>query len=166
MSQVVTIELDAASFGWLNELRRTHFPAALNHLDAHLTLFHKVEEDDIATIASVLDDRRPQPIALRFRGLRNLGRGVAVDIEAPALVELRAALARALAGRMTRQDQQLFRPHVTIQNKVDPIAARQLLHDLGAVFSAREGTGNAILIGDYLGGPWRLRDRLPFLTAH
>ena len=39
---ILTAELDGASFDWLDELRRAHFPPERNLLPAHLTLFHRL----------------------------------------------------------------------------------------------------------------------------
>ena len=39
---VLTLELDGASFGRLNELRRRHYPPERNMVPAHLTLFHQL----------------------------------------------------------------------------------------------------------------------------
>jgi 2'-5' RNA ligase len=160
-SYVVTLEMDPDSFGWLNDLRRDHFPPARSLLDAHLTLFHKVDANGIATIASTLTTGSRDCIALTFSGLRPLGRGVAIAVAAPDLMDLRNRLARPVADHLTPQDRQTFRPHVTIQNKVDPAEARQLMARLGAAFVPRQGRGTAVLIWEYLGGPWRLHARAP-----
>ena len=45
---IVTLKLDAASFARLDGLRRTHFPAAINRLSAHLTLFHHLPGERLA----------------------------------------------------------------------------------------------------------------------
>lgn len=130
---IVTATLGTADFAWTDNLRRTHFPPERNHLSAHLTLFHHlppsaVDELDrrLATLA-----RSPQPEA-RIVGPMSLGRGVALKIDSPALVAIRAELADAFAGSLTLQDQAGWRPHITIQNKVDPAVARALLEKMQA----------------------------------
>ena len=37
---IVTAELGPADFGWLEGLRRAHYPPERNQLPAHLTMFH------------------------------------------------------------------------------------------------------------------------------
>jgi hypothetical protein len=37
---IISALLGPEDFGWLNDLRRAHFPPERNQLDAHLTLFH------------------------------------------------------------------------------------------------------------------------------
>jgi hypothetical protein len=40
---IVTLKLDPATFARLGTLRRAHFPAHLNLIPAHVSLFHKLE---------------------------------------------------------------------------------------------------------------------------
>ena len=56
----------------------------------------------------------------------DLGEGTALRIESPELEDLHDDLAEALHGLLTPQDQAPWRPHVTIQNKVEPREARRL----------------------------------------
>lgn len=158
-SFVVTLQIDDTSFAWLNALRRDHFPPERNMLDAHLTLFHKLDGDGVAAIEQVLAAERQGDIDLTFSGLISLGRGVAIAVTAPALIDLRKRLTLELGGRLTPQDRQPFRPHVTIQNKVEPAEARALLTRLGSQFVPRQGRGHAVQYWEYLGGPWRLHSR-------
>ena len=160
-SFVVTLQIDDASFAWLNALRRAHFPPARNMLDAHLTLFHKLDADGIAVIARTLASCDRRDIELTFSGFMSLGRGVAVAVTAPALIDLRKRLTQELGVRLSAQDRQPFRPHVTIQNKVEPAQARALLTRLASDFAPRQGFGHAVQCWEYLGGPWRLHSSRP-----
>lgn len=156
---IVTAELDPASFAWLDGLRRQHFPADRNFLAAHLTMFHQVSADDADTVARL---PLPQaPLSAQFTGVRFLGRGVAVNVACAPLIELRETMRHQLK-RVSAQDSQPWRPHVTIQNKVPPSAARQLCEELGSDFQPRSGRVTGILPWEYLGGPWSLLQRLSF----
>lgn len=94
-------------------------------------------------------------------GPRSLGRGVALAVAAAPLLELRARLARSFADWLTAQDRQGFRPHVTLQNKVAPAAARALLGELQAGFVPRPLTATALCLWRYRGGPWDALARVP-----
>jgi len=161
---ILSLGLDAASFSRLNRLRQAHFPAARNHLDAHLTLFHALpgamEAEIAASLATLAAGSPPPP--LRFAGLRSLGRGVAFEVESPELSRLRGLLASAFHGVLGAQDRQGFRPHVTVQNKVDPAVARALLEELRAGFLPWDGQGEALLLWRYRGGPWEPAGAFPF----
>jgi hypothetical protein len=51
---------------------------------------------------------------------------------------------------------------VTIQNKVSAEAALELQRMLEEEFLGHFGTATGLLLWEYLGGPWRLADRIPF----
>lgn len=156
---IVTAELDPTSFACLDELRRRHFPADHNFLSAHLTMFHQVSLDDAEIVAHMLF---PQgPLSAQFAGVRFFGRGVAVDVACAPLIELRETMRRRFK-RVSPQDSQPWRPHVTVQNKVMPSVARQLYEELTAGFQARDGQIVGIMLWEYLGGPWSLWKRLSF----
>lgn len=153
---VLTLKLDRASFATLNELRQRHFPRARNVLPAHLTLFHALpgaEERSIRAELSAICPTVPV-MPLGFPRPLSLGRGVAIAVECPPLRELRAQLAREWAGWLTAQDRQPLRPHVTIQNKVEPDLARRLYAELADGWRPFEGTGEGLLLWRYVGGPW------------
>ena len=97
-------------------------------------------------------DRPFFPVAVT--GVRFLGRGVALDLAAPELTGLRTALATAFDPWLTRQDRQWSRPHVTVQNKVEPDVARALHARLTAAFVPETVTARGLGLWHYRGGPW------------
>ena len=155
---ILTLELDDASFAWLDALRVRHFPRERNFLPAHLTLFHTLSPPQGEGLQRVADAYRA--IDLSFTGIRRLGGGVAIDVDAPDLHRLHDDLFRRLGGEFTRQDRQPFRPHVTIQNKVTAETARRLADNLASTFTPRTGISRALLLWRYDGGPSTLRQRI------
>lgn len=160
---IVTAEFSSADFAWLNGLRVRHFPPERNQVPAHLTLFHALPPFAEAEVRSRLAQlvRRPPPAA-RIEGLMNLGGGVAYRIVSPELDSIRSELASAMHGLLTAQDNQGWRPHVTIQNKVPPKVARALLEQLQATFVARPLEIAALAVHRYLDGPWEALQRYAF----
>lgn len=161
---IVSALFGAADHAWLDGLRRAHFPPERNQLAAHLTLFHHLPP----TLAPELKRRlaeltrgRPAPAA-RAAGLFSLGRGVAIRIDSADLAAIRAELADAFAGLLTPQDQVGWRPHVTIQNKVDPAEAKALLGRLQPGFAPRPVAIAGLAAWWYRGGPWELLSRHMF----
>ena len=61
---VLTAEMDALSFAWLDALRREYFPEERNFLSAHLTLFHKLSSAQIACVrfAVIFAGKRSQHV--------------------------------------------------------------------------------------------------------
>jgi 2'-5' RNA ligase len=150
-------------FAWLDGLRRAHFPPERNVLSAHLTLFHHLPpsvEGELRQRMTQATRGRPAPPA-RAERLRNLGRGVAIAIVSPELEAIREDLAAAFARELTPQDAAGWRPHVTIQNKVMPDAARALLSQLEP-FAPRPIRLSGLALWRYRGGPWEAVSRHPF----
>ena len=154
---VVTAELDDATFAWLDALRRRHFPPEHNRLAAHLTLFHALPGGDHDRVSRDLEEVVSARAAIEAEaaGWMLLGRGVAMALEAPGLVALRADLASRLGDVLTRQDAGGFRPHVTVQNKVTPGQARALKARLDLGYRPRPVGIPALCLWHYDGGPWQ-----------
>ena len=161
---ILTLALDEVAQAALDSLRRAHFPAARNHLSAHLTLFHKLPGAEIETVRADLDEvaRAFRPIAMVAARPIALGRGVAIALDAPALHTVRAELRRRWETWLSPQDRQRHRPHVTIQNKVTPGEARALHAELSAGFAPFPVTGTGLALWRYLGGPWEPVTTFPF----
>ena len=165
MTDVLTLDLEDSAQAHFEALRRRYFPAERNVISAHLTLFHTLPR------ASWIDSKIEEALtgvhgfSLGVTGVRSLGKGVAYTLRSPELLKLHARLAEEFAGDLTPQDKQRFQPHVVVQNKVTPEAARALLSKLDAEFApfAVEATGLALW--HYLGGPWELARRFPFERA-
>ncbi|MFC7737340.1 2'-5' RNA ligase family protein [Roseomonas sp. GCM10028921] len=162
---ILTLRFDEAAFARLDALRRAHFPPERNLIPAHLTLFHALPGEAIEEIADNLRTAcaGTPPVPLTFTGPRSLGRGVALEVEAPPLLRLRRLLAGHWSPWLTRQDAAGWRPHVTVQNKVTPEAARALLEGLAAGFTPWEARGEGLLLWHYRGGPWEAAGNFPFL---
>ena len=98
----------------------------------------------------------------RIAGLIDLNGGTAFRVESAALEEMRADLAEALWGLLTPQDRAPWRPHVTIQNKVERGAAKRLQARLAATFEPRPVSIGALALWCYAGGPWEPVRRYAF----
>lgn len=102
----------------------------------------------------MIAERNPPPQAL-VAGLMDLGGGVAYRIASDHLDRIRDELADAFHGLLSAQDAGGWRPHVTVQNKVAPKAARLLLAELKREFSPRPLAIRGLGLHRYLGGPWK-----------
>ncbi|HEY9763286.1 MAG TPA: 2'-5' RNA ligase family protein [Trichocoleus sp.] len=153
---ILTLKLDQATFEVVNTLRQQHFPAEINFLPAHVTLFHALPGNQIDPIQQNLHYLCEQASALPFTlpKLRFLGNGVAIEVESPELVQLRRGLAEHWHSWLTPQDRQGYKPHITIQNKVKAEVARPLYNQLNETWKPLEGQGEGLLLWFYQGGPW------------
>jgi len=160
---IVTLLLDDAAQQRFEQLRAAHFPPERLVVGAHVTLFHALPGEHLGIVRDELRTAagRP-PFDVALTGVRFLGRGVAIDLAAPELTALRRALAGAFHPWLTRQDQQWSRPHVTVQNKVEPAVARALYAELAAAFVPETVTARGLGLWHYLGGPWSLESEFTF----
>ncbi len=152
---IVTALFDAKSFDVFDGLRRRHYPAHLNKISAHLSLFHRLPGGEAAKVIAALEGRCRvlPPMDLRPAGVRFLGRGVALAYESRELSRLHDDLASEWRAWLTPQDRQPFKAHVTIQNKAEPATARALLASFqGAELPSCRLDG--VAVWRYLGGPW------------
>ena len=124
--------------GWLQQARRDHYPPERNQVPAHLTLFHHLPPGESAS----WDSGSPPPPAApppraTIPGLIDLGGGTAYRVESEDLEDIRAEIADAFYGLLIPQDMAPWRPHITIQNKVEPREAKALQQRLRATFAPR-----------------------------
>lgn len=163
---IVTALIGEPDFTWLDGLRQRHFPPERNFLRAHLTLFHHLPPSIAPELKARLAEeaRAPAPPA-KLSAVMSLGRGVAYRVDSPALTAIRQRLADAFAPLLTPQDQTGWRPHITVQNKVEPPVARALLAELQAGFVPRPLAIAGLAAWWYRGGPWEPLSRHPFRGA-
>jgi 2'-5' RNA ligase len=163
----VTALFGDEDFALFDGLRRLHFPPERNVLRAHLTLFHhlpqSVERELSTHLKQVTKDSAPSAM---LAGVMSLGRGVAFRIRSEELEAIRAEIAARFAELLIPQDKPGWRPHVTVQNKVEPIVARNLQNALEAAFVPRPVQIVGLAIWHYLGGPWKLSGAWRFGSGH
>jgi hypothetical protein len=160
---IVTAELPEALQSRADQLRRLHYPPERNVLAAHLTLFHALPpsvEDELRDALAA--EARAKPIPARLEGVMSLGRGTALRITSPAMIELRERLARRFHGLLGLQDAQVPRLHVTIQNKVSPHEAKVLMKRLIPEIEALDFAFTGLALHRYVGGPWETLKRWSF----
>lgn len=127
-----------------------------NQVPAHLTLFRHLPPG----IESELNRRlaayaaAPAPSAY-IVGVIDLGEGTALAVRSEELADIRHDLAEAFRGLLIPQDRAPWRPHVTIQNKVEPREARRLQQQLRATFQPRPLAIKGLASWRYVGGPWQ-----------
>ncbi len=74
---ILTLALDDAAQTYFNALRREHFPPKINHLEAHLTLFHHLPGSELEAMCEQLHRYclTQCQVQVQVTGLRSLGRG-------------------------------------------------------------------------------------------
>lgn len=153
---ILTAKMETRAQQHFQALRDRHFPPERNQVPAHLTLFHHLPGAEGGAIVDRLKSlaRGTRAPRVEVVGLRSLGRGVAYDLRSPELDELRAELAHAWHTLLVPQDREGFRPHVTVQNKVEAREAKLLFARLSLEFEPWSFVADGLQLWRYLGGPW------------
>lgn len=153
---ILTARMEPRAFHHFQTLRERHFPVARNQVPAHITLFHHLPGAELASITSRLKSigRGTRELRIEVSGVRSLGRGVAYDLRSPDLEQIRAELAHAWQTLLIPQDRQGFRPHVTVQNKVEAREAKLLFTMLSMDFAPWSFAIDGLQLWRYLDGPW------------
>ncbi len=159
---IITLELEKEDKERLNALRKAHFPAYSNYLDAHLTLFHKLPSDEPLITLTLKDLAARQPMLLEVNAVISFGNGVAFTILSEELQQLHAGMQHTFRSWLTRRDRQVLRPHITIQNKVTAFKATRLQEELQATFQPYTIKATGFSTWHYLGGPWKPIAFIPF----
>jgi predicted trehalose synthase len=128
-----------------------------------VTLFHALPGERLAEVRAALAAAADRPaFPVTVSRVRSLGRGVAFELDSAELTALRARLAGAFDPWLTRQDRAGGRPHVTVQNKVEPAVARRLHDELSAAFVPEPVGARGLGLWHYRGGPWDAEAEFPF----
>ncbi|WP_126172486.1 2'-5' RNA ligase family protein [Altericroceibacterium xinjiangense] len=160
---LITAELPADILSWADELRRRHYPPERNRLRAHVTLFHALPPSAEAEVRGLLGTlAKTAPPQARLSGIMNLGRGTALDVDSPQMVELHTVMADRLHGLLTPQDDRTLRLHITIQNKVQPREAKRLQNELRASLEPRAFRFRGFGLYAWEDGLWRPISDYPF----
>lgn len=159
---VVTLAVDAEAQQHFDAERARLFPAGRTAVGAHVTLFHAVPGELEEQVRADLVDRAGPPFPVGVAGVLPLGRGAAYALASTELVRRHRALQQRWWEHLTRQDQQPFRPHVTVQNMVRPAEARATVAVLRRAFRPFEIDAQGFVLWRYDGGPWTELARIPF----
>ena len=161
---IVTLQVDDAAQARFDAERRAHFPVDRLKVGAHVTLFHALPGDDEHDIAVTLASTAAAvtPFLVEVHEPVSLGRGVAYPLRSSILQTISHDLQQQWWSRLTPQDRQSLRPHVTVQNKVSPDVARRTLATLRGSYLPFSCTALGLELWRYDGGPWTWRARYAF----
>ena len=145
----------------LDEQRRRWFPRERHVVGAHVTLFHALPGEELAAVADALRAAtdRPAPSVrvdepFLLGGRSGGSGGVGYRLRSRALERVREEVANRFSGVLTDQDARRWRPHVTVQNKVDAERARATLAEVEATHAPYDTTVVGLALWHYRGGPW------------
>ncbi|KAL8669342.1 MAG: hypothetical protein Q9168_006058, partial [Polycauliona sp. 1 TL-2023] len=128
---ILALQTDPAHHKAVTALRNQHFPAKINKLSAHVALFRALPGSQLPLIQSsiqqLVQHHQPFPISTGEPFL--MAHGVGLHVHVKPAVEIFQALKEQWHGFLSKQDQS-FRAHYTIQNKVERADAEKCLEDI------------------------------------
>lgn len=157
---ILTVRLDDESQAFFDKQRELYFPPDRNFLKAHLTVFHQLPNNIVTE--QYFQGFKLKPFPINVTGLFGLGSGVAYSLQSDLLIAVRKTVANDFAEVLIPQDRQGFRPHITVQNKVSPLKAKELLHLLSETFTPFITQAIGLDLWTYLGGPWEHKEFYAF----
>jgi hypothetical protein len=161
---IITADMGKGDQAWANGLRRVHYPAERNFVDAHITLFHHLppgHAPEIKSRLAALVKGYPAPSAY-LSDVMLLGKAVAFRVDSPELLAMRDELANSFRGLLIPQDQATPKLHITIQNKVESSVAKALHVQLLETFRVRPIAISGLSAFYYRNGPWEHIGRWAF----
>ncbi len=163
---IVTLRLDDQAQERFEAERTELFPRGRTAVGAHVTLFHALPaylRRDVEAELGRLATTPPFPVGVTE--VFPLGRGVAYRLAAEEAQLLHRRLQARWRSHLTRQDALPFRPHVTVQNKVEPEVARATHNRLRETFQPETTRAVGLELWRYDSGPWTLLRRWEFGSA-
>jgi hypothetical protein len=152
---ILTVSIDTEGFQYFNSLRQKHFPPDRNFIDAHLTLFHALpNEQRIIDAVNELANRQSSFI-LQVKEPASIGKGVAFPLESAEIIALHRTLQSKWIDFISAQDRQKLWPHITIQNKVPLHESQKLRDELQKSFKPFHVVATGLRLWEYLNGPWK-----------
>lgn len=153
---ILTLQLDSDAQRRFDRERNEYFPPGRTAVGAHVTLFHALPGSDEPAIADALAFKAAATTTFEVTigAPVSLGNGVAYPLTSVTLQALHRQLQQLWWPSLTRQDQQGFRAHVTVQNKVTSDVARRTLALLRSQFAPVSCSGRGLELWRYDGGPW------------
>lgn len=151
---IITLMIDPASHDFFSAQRKKHFPAHINYLDAHLTLFHKLPSDNSLIDEILISLSKRASFEMSVAELKSIGNGVAYSISSGEVQKLHNQMQQAFDPFLVGKDRQKIWPHITVQNKVTAYKAQVLLKELSAGFVPFTINATGFAVWYYLKGPW------------
>ncbi len=151
---ILSVLMDEKTQQYLNQWREQYFPESINYLQAHITLFHKLDLEKFES----MDELPAQPknnLELNFDKVYFLGKGFAIEALCPPLLEFHHRFQKLYFSELSKQDQQKKKLHVTLQNKVSPDKAKKDFEDFKVKFQGFRGEAIGLSLHHYQGGPWQ-----------
>ncbi|QXV64628.1 2'-5' RNA ligase family protein [Mucilaginibacter sp. 21P] len=160
---LLTLKIDNKTQEYFDALRKQYFPSDRNWLDAHVMLFHQLPAGEQQILGDIADIAASTSVfEMDITSPKHIGRGVAYKIESPQLLMMHKHMQALWEQWLIPQDKHTLWPHITIQNKVDPVVAQSTLLKVSDHFEPFKAVTQGLTLWEYKGGPWEFVDEWLF----
>lgn len=155
---ILTLRVDEAHQSTIAAIRARYFPPHLNKISAHVTLFHALPGSRLATIEDDIDYlcTKAKAFEIEIKKPFLLGKGgVGLRVAAPEAKRIHTHLKGEWKKFLSKQDNGGFKPHYTVQNKVEPEVAKATLETLEKEVEDMQGLVDGLTLWRYDKGYWK-----------
>ncbi|MEQ1554263.1 MAG: 2'-5' RNA ligase family protein [Ferruginibacter sp.] len=122
---IITLKIDDESQVFFNAQRKAYFPAYANFAEAHLTLFHKLPNDNKLIFETLENSMNIKAFKMLVKSIINNKNFIAYEIDSEVLQNLHNNMQIDFANYINKKDKEILWPHITIQNKATVYKAQK-----------------------------------------
>lgn len=158
---IVTLKLDSEAQCFFNALREKYYPKYGYFVPAHCTFFHALP-NRAAVIELLQSSAAISHQKISVNRLIHFNNGLAYGLSNETLQSLHANLQQNAVLKLATKDRKLWKPHITIQNKVTAYKATLLYKELSKTFNPFTFTVQGFSCYVYIRRQWQQPFTIPF----
>ena len=158
---IVTLKIEANRQVFFEEKRKFYYPNYCNFVPAHLTYFHAAPNNELFlnSLKAVADI---QQILMETECILPFNNGMAYAAKNDYLQRLHAVLQQNFIKDFSGKDRKIWKPHITIQNKVTTYKAKKNYQELSANFEPFTFKAEGFNVYEYANKKWVFKFFIPF----
>lgn len=131
---IITLKIESDAQSFFEEKRKQYFPNYCNYVAAHLTYFHAAPDSSL--FVDSLKAQAPQSaILMEANTIEPFNNGMAYAVKNERLQALHSDLQQQFLKQLSGKDKKIWKPHITVQNKVTEFKAQKSYLELAKNFT-------------------------------
>ena len=160
---IITVRIEDPAQSFFDEKRNAYFPRHCNYVPAHLTFFHAAP-NNISFIDSLKEAANQPENMLEANAVMPFENGMAYAVQNEHLQALHADLQEKFIDQLSGKDKKIWKPHITIQNKVTAFKALKTYKELSGNFKPYSFKAEGFNGYVYAKQKWEYSFFIPFQT--
>lgn len=158
---IVTLKIEDNRQAFFEEQRKFFYPDFCNFVPAHLTYFHAAPNTEMFLDALKKIASTP-PILMETAAVLPFTNGMAYAANNEYLQHFHALLQQNFSNDLSGKDKKIWKPHITIQNKVTAFRAHKNYQELSLNFEPFSFRVEGFSIYEYAKKNWAFKLFFPF----